>query len=174
MIFSFISSLLLALLLFQATAYAADFAVTSRLGISQDALRKGLEKIGGPVTFTPRPGSTQGTQEARLPDNAGLVQAGGNMGNLTTIVLWLPVDAKGNLVSMKARTYLEAVVANFVSERERIVLWVDEVLKRALAEVRSTPYLESQLVEKYQFKATYIPTLHPQMVSLAITASSDE
>jgi hypothetical protein len=173
-IFSFISSLLLASLLFQATAYAADFAVTSRLGISQDALRKGLEKIGGPVTFTPRPGSTQGTQEARLPDNAGLVQAGGNMGNLTTIVLWLPVDAKGNLVGMKARTYLEAVVANFVSEREQITLWVEQVLKRALSEARGGLHLESQLMEKYQFKATYMPTLNPPMVSLAITASGDE
>jgi hypothetical protein len=167
-------SLSLALLLFCPAAHAADFSATRRLDVSQETLRKGLEKIGSPVTFAPRVGSTQGTQEARLPDNAGLVQAGGDPENLTTVVLWLPVDDKGNLVGTKARAYLEAIVANFVREREQIALWVDQVLKRALAEARGTLHLESQLLEKYQFKATYMPTLNPPMVSLTVTATESE
>lgn len=167
-------SLSLALLLFCPTAHAADFSATRRLDVSQETLRKGLEKIGGPVTFTPRVGSKQGTQEARLPENAGLVQAGGDPANLTTVVLWLPVDDKGNLVGMNARAYLEAVVANFVRERERITLWVEQVLKRALSEARGTLHLESQLMEKYQFKATYTPTLSPPMMSLTVTAAESE
>ncbi len=167
-------SLSLALLLFCPTAHAADFSATRRLDVSQEALRKGLEKIGGPVTFAPRVGSKQGTQEARLPENAGLVQAGGDPANLTTVVLWLPVDDKGNLVGLNARAYLEAVVANFVREREQITLWVEQVLKRALAEARGGLHLESQLMEHYQFKATYMPTVNPPMVSLAITVSSEE
>ncbi len=159
---------------FHSTAHAADFSATRRLDVSQDALRKGLEKISSPITFAPRVGSKQGTQEARLPENAGLVQAGGDPANLTTVVIWLPVDDKGNLVGMNARAYLEAVVANFVREREQITLWVEQVLKRALTEARGGLHLESQLVEHYQFKATYMPTLNPPMVSLAITVSSDE
>jgi hypothetical protein len=142
--------------------------------VSQATLRKGLEKVGGPVTFAPRAGSTQGTQEARLPDNAGIVQVSGGKENLTVVAVWLPVDDKGNLVGAKARAYLETVVANFVREREQIVLWVDQVLKRALSEVRSSLYLESQLAEKYQFKVAYVPTLSPPMMSMTVTASEDE
>jgi hypothetical protein len=156
------------------TSYADDSYLFRRLGISLTTLQKSLEKVGGPVTFAPRSGSTQGTQEARLPENAGIVQAGGGNENLAVVILWLPVDPKGNLVGTKARVYLEAVVANFVSEREQIVLWVDQMLRRAVAEARNAQYLESQLAEKYQFKATYMPTLNPPMVSLAITASNDE
>ncbi|MSQ46910.1 MAG: hypothetical protein EXR78_00755 [Deltaproteobacteria bacterium] len=167
-------ALSLALPLFCPTVHAADFSATRRLDVSQETLRKGLEKVGSPVTFAPRSGSTQGTQEARLPDNAGLVQAGGDKENLTTVVLWLPVDDKGNLVGTKARAYLEAVVDNFVREHEQIVLWVDQVLKRALSEARSSLYLESQLVEQYQFKVAYVPTLSPPMMSMAVAAGEDE
>ena len=167
-------SLSLALLIFCSPAHAADFSAARRLGVSQETLRKGLEKVGGLVTFAPRAGSTQGTQEARLPDNAGLVQVSGANENLTVVVLWLPVDDKGNLIGTKARVYLEAVVANFVREREQIVLWVDQVLTRALAEARGSLYLESQLAEKYQFKVAYVSTLSPPMMSMTVTAAEDE
>jgi hypothetical protein len=173
--FFFLSLFLsLTLLLFCPIAHAADFSAARRLGVSQEALRKGLEKVGGPVTFAPRAGSTQGTQEAYLPDNAGLVQVSGGTENLTVVVLWLAVDQKGNLVGTKARAYVETVVANFVREREPIVLWVEQVLKRALSEVRDRLYLESQLAEKYQFKVAYVPTLSPPMMSMTVTAAEDE
>jgi hypothetical protein len=166
--------LLLSLLSFPSTVYATDFSAARRLGISLTTLQKSLEKVGGPVTFTPRSGSSQGTQEARLPENAGIVQVGGGNENLTVVVLWLPVDDKGNLVGAKATAYLEAVVAQFVSENEQIVLWVDQVLRRAVAEARSAPYLESQLVDTYQVKAAYLPTLVPPMLSLTFTATQEE
>ena len=90
------------------------------------------------------------------------------------VVLWLPVDPKGNLVGAKATAYLKAVVANIVGESEQIVLWVDQVLRRAVAEARSAPYLESkQLAGTYQVKATYLPTLVPPMLSLTMTATQE-
>ena len=171
--FLFSLSLFLVLLLFCPLAYAIDFSAARRLGVSLETLGKGLEKVGGPVTFTPRSGRSQGTQEARLPDNAGIVQVGGGNENLTVVVLWLPVDDKGNLVGTKATAYLKAVVAQFVSESEQIVLWVDQMLRRAVAEVRSAPYLESQLADTYQVKAAYLPTLVPPMLSLTFTATQE-
>src|SRR5262245_5210889 len=79
------------------TTHAFDPYLSPRLGISLTTLQTTLEKVGGPVVFAPRPGSQQGTQEARLPDNAGIVQAAGDKANLTAVVLWLPVDAAGKL-----------------------------------------------------------------------------
>jgi hypothetical protein len=165
--------LLLSLLPFPSTVYATDFSAARRLGISLTTLQKSLEKVGSPVTFTPRSGSSQGTQEARLPGNAGIVQVGGSNENLTVVLLWLPVDDKGNLVGAKATAYLKAVVAHFVSESEQIVLWVDQMLRRAVAEARSAPYLESQLADTYQVKAAYLPTLVPPMLSLTFTATQE-
>jgi hypothetical protein len=166
-------ALSLALSLFCLIAHAADFYAARRLGVSLATLQKGLEQVAGPVTFAPRSGSTQGTQEARLPENAGIVQVAGGNENLAVVVLWLPVDKQGNLVGAKARVYVETVVANFVSESEQLVLWVDQVLKRAIAEPRSAPYLESQLADKYQFKATYLPALSPPMMSLTVAATEE-
>jgi hypothetical protein len=166
-------ALSLALSLLCSTAHATDFSTARRLGVSLETLRKSLEKVGGPVTFSPRSGSTQGTQEARLPENAGIVQVAGGSENLVVVVLWLPVDLEGNLVGAKARAYRETVIANFVSESEHLVLWVDQVLKRAVAEAKSTPYLESQLADKYQVKAAYLPALSPPMMSLTVTATEE-
>lgn len=166
-------SLSLILLLFCPTAHATDFSAARRLGISLTTLQKSLEKVGGPVTFTVRAGSTQGTQEARLPENAGLVQVDESSANLTVVVLWLPVDNKGNLVGTKAAAYLRAVVATLMSETEHLVLWVDQMLRRAVAEARSAPYLESQLAGTYQVKAAYLPSLVPPMLSLTLTATQE-
>lgn len=166
-------SLSLLLLLFCPTAHATDFSAARRLGLSLTTLQQSLEKVGGPVTFTARAGSTQGTQEARLPENAGLVQVGGGNENLTVVVLWLPVDNKGNLVGTKATAYLRAVVTTLVSDSEHIIPWVDQMLRRAVAEARSTPYLESQLAGTYQVKAAYLPSLVPPMLSLTLTATQE-
>ncbi len=154
-------------------ADADDFYAPRRLGVSLDTLQKGLEKVGGSITVAPRSGSTSGTLEARLPDNAGTVQVAGGKENLAVVVLWLPVDKEGKLVGVKAYAYLETVVANFVSETDQLVLWVNQVLKRAVAEPRSTPYLESQLADKYQFKAAYVSALSPPMMSLTVTATEE-
>jgi hypothetical protein len=164
---------LLYLLPFCPTAHAADFFAARRLGVSLATLRKSLEKVGGPVAFSVRSGSAQGTQEARLPENAGIVQVAGGDENLVVVVLWLPVDPAGNLVGAKAHAYVETVVANFVSESEHFVLWVDQVLKRAAGEAKHAPYVESQLADKYQVKATYLPALSPPMVSLTVTATEE-
>lgn len=155
-------------------SYADDIYLARRLGISLTTLQKSLEKVGGPVTFAPRSGSTQGTQEARLPENAGIVQAGGGNENLAVVILWLPVDKEGKLAGPQARVYLKSFTETFLSDSEPVSLWIDEVLKRAVADSASGPYLEAQLFDKYQLKATYMPTLNPPMVSLAIAASSDE
>jgi hypothetical protein len=155
-------------------SHADDIYLSRRLGISLTTLQKSLEKVGGPVTFAPRSGSTQGTQEARLPENAGIVQAGGGNENLAVVILWLPVDKEGKLAGPQARVYLKSFTETFMSDGEPVFLWIDEVLKRAIADSASGPYLEAQLFDKYQLKATYMPTLNPPMVSLAITASSDE
>jgi len=155
-------------------AYAADLYLSRRLGVSQSTLQKSLEKVGGPVTFTPRPGSTQGTQEARLPEHAGIVQAGGGSENLAVVILWLPVDQQGRLSGAKAQSYLDALVRNFTAESEQVVLWIDQVLRRAVAETRGGPHLESQLFGRYQFKATYAPSLSPPMISLTVTAAEEQ
>jgi hypothetical protein len=83
--------------------YAADPYLSQRLSVSLAALQKSLEKVGGPVTLVPRPGSTQGTLEARLPGNAGIVQAGGGSENLAVVILWLPVDQQGRLTGAKVQ-----------------------------------------------------------------------
>jgi hypothetical protein len=152
--------------------HAFDPYLSPRLGLSLAALRAALEKVAGPVTFAPRSGSSQGTQEARLPENAGIVQAGGNTENLTAVVLWLPVDAKGKLAGAQAQPYLDAFVQLFTSENESVVLWVDQVLARAIADGGSAPHLESQLLAEHQFKATYMPTLSPPMLSLTVVAAT--
>src|SRR3989442_1796671 len=100
------------------TAHAFDPYLSPRLGISLTTLRTALERVGGSITFAPRPGSRQGTQEARLPENAGIVQAGGDSANLTAVVLWLPVDATGNLARAKARSYFGAFVGRFIPKSE--------------------------------------------------------
>jgi len=156
------------------SSHAEDLYISRRLGISLTTLQKSLEKVGGPVTFAPRSGSTQGTQEARLPENTGIVQAGGGNENLAVVILWLPVDKEGKLVGPQARVYLKSFTETFISDGEPVFLWMNEVLKRAVADSASGPYLEAQLFDKYQLKATYMPTLNPPMVSLAIAASNDE
>ena len=155
------------------TVHAFDPYLSPRLGISLAAVKTALETVGGPVTFTPRPGSQQGTQEARLPDNAGIVQAGGDTANLTAVVLWLPVDASGNLAGAKARSYLAAFVQLFIPKGEAILLWIPQVLERAVADRGGGPHLESQLLDKHQFKAIYVPTLSPPMLSLTVVAAGE-
>jgi hypothetical protein len=157
-----------------ATTRAFDPYLSPRLGISLTTLQTTLEKVGGSIVFAPRSGSQQGTQEARLPDNAGIVQAGGDKENLTAVVLWLPVDATGKLAGAKARPYLEAFVRLFLPEGAAIMRWVPEVLERAVADSRGSPHLESQLLDKYQFKALYAPTLSPPMLSLTVVTAEDQ
>src|SRR5262245_27878755 len=96
-----------------APAFAFDPSLSPRLGISLSTLQTTLGKVAGPVTFAPRPGSSQGTQETRLPENAGVVQAGSSPENLSVVVLWMPVDAQGKLAGAKPKLYLEALVRLF-------------------------------------------------------------
>ena len=154
-------------------AFARDSYFSTRLGISLSTVQETLGKVAGPVTFTPRPGSKQGTQEARLAGNVGIVQAGGDPGNLTTVVLWVAVDAHGKLVGADARPYLNAVVQLFTADSEPILIWVDQVLSRAIAESKGSPHLEASLFAGHQFKATYMPNLSPPMLSLAVTIANE-
>ena len=155
------------------TVHAFDPYLSPRLGLSLAALQKALEKVAGPLTFTPRPGSQQGTQEARLPENTGIVQAGGDAANLAAVILWLPIDAQGKFAGAKARPYLSAFIELFTSDSEQMVLWVDQVLERAIADTGSAPHLESQLLAKHQFKATYLHSLSPAMLSLTVVAAEE-
>jgi hypothetical protein len=153
---------------------ADDFAVTRRLGISLATLQKSLEKVAAPVTFAPRAGSRQGTQEARLPNKAGAVQASGDQDNLSVVVLWVPVDQQKRSFDPGSREYLDAFVRTFVSESESVAVWLDQVLHRALTESEGGSHLESQLFDAYQFKATYVPSMTPPMLSLTLTKSTQE
>lgn len=140
----------------------------SYLGISLSELETALGAVDGPVSLTPRPGSEQGTLEARLAKNAGLVQAAGSPGNLGVVVLWLPIQ-RGAFAHEKSREYLAAFVKLLTTDSTPILRWTEQVLERALAENGSTPYLESQLLEERQFKVTYTPTFSPPMLSLTVT-----
>jgi hypothetical protein len=138
------------------------------LGISLSELETALDKVSGSVTFAPRPGSDQGTLEVKLAENAGIVQTAGSPGNLGVVVLWFPIE-KGKFANKSSRRYLEAFVQLLTNDSQSIVRWIEQVLERALAENGSAPYLESQLLEERQFKATYMPTLSPPMLSLTVT-----
>ena len=131
-------------------------------------LQTGLSKVSGPVTFALRPGSSQGTQEVRLPESAGIVQAAGSSGNLSVVVLWLPVVATGKFATAKPRPYLVAFVEVFTRESDPVVQWIEQVLERAVAEKVNTPHLESQLFDDRQLKVTYVPTLSPPMLSITV------
>jgi hypothetical protein len=160
--------LLISAILITLPASAQDFAVTRRLGISLATLQKSLEKVATPVTFAPRPGSAQGTQEARLPNKAGAVQASGDQDNLSVVVLWMPIDQQKKRFDPGSRAYLDALVRTFISESESVAVWLDQVLHRALTESESGPHLESQLFDAYQLKATYVPSMNPPMLSLTV------
>lgn len=151
-------------------AQAFDPYLAPRLGVSLATLQTALEKVAGPLTFAPRPGS-QSTQEARLADNAGIVQASGDPGNLAAVVLWLPVDAQGELASAKVRLCLTAFIELFTRESEPIVRWVGQVLERAVADAASPTHLEAQLIATHQFKAMYRRTLSPPMLSLTVVSA---
>ena len=153
---------------------AEDFAVARRLGISLATLQKSLEKVATPVVFSPRPGSTQGTQEARLPNKAGAVQVSGDLDNLSVVVLWLPVDQQNKRYAPGSRAYLEALVRTFISESEPVAVWLDRALHRALTEGEGGSHLESQLFDTYQLKATYVPSMTPPMMSLTLMKSTQE
>ena len=155
-------------------ASAADFVPTKPLGISLSTLQQSLEKVNRPIVFVPRPGSTQGTQESRLPDKAGVVQANGDRDNLAVVVLWLPIDQQKKRIDSGSRGYLDALVRTFISENEPVVLWLEQVLQRALSESGGTSHLESQLFDTYQLKAMYVPSMSPPMVSLTVTMSDDQ
>lgn len=137
------------------------------IGISLSELQAALSKVSGPVTLTPRPGSDQGTLEAKLAENAGVVQAAGSPGNLSVVILWLPID-RGKFAHGSSRRYLEAFVQLLNTDSQPIVRWTEQVLERAVAASRSAPYLESQLFEERQFKVTYTPMLSPPMLSLTV------
>jgi hypothetical protein len=162
---------ILTVLLVSSALWAFDPYFSSHLDIALSELQVALAKVHGPVTFGPRPGSTQGTQEARLPENAGVVQAAGSAGNLAVIILWLPVDASGKLVGANARQYLEAFLQLLTDDKGPLVRWVEQVLERGVAEKGSAPYLESRLIDERQCKAMYMPTLTPPMLSLTVEAS---
>lgn len=155
-------------------ARAADRSFAPRLGVSLATLQHALATVAGPVSFAPRPGSTHGTQEARLPAGAGIVQAAGEAGNLSTVVLWLPLAAHGGLPAGEGRRYVEAVLRLFTPDSEAVVLWLEQVLSRAVAEATGTPHLAALLSSGYQFKAMYLPTSTPAMVSLTVTAAGEE
>jgi hypothetical protein len=154
-------------------ACARDSYFSTRLGVSLSTLQETLGKVAGPVTFAPRPGSKHGTQEAWLAGNVGIVQAGGDPGNLTTVVLWVAVDEQGKLVGADAQPYLNALAKLFTADSEPILLWVNQVLSRAIAESTDAPHLEASLFAGHQFKATYMPTLSPPMLSLAVTIANE-
>jgi len=140
----------------------------SYLGISLSELEAALGAVNGPVSFAPRPGSEQGTLEARLSENAGIVQVAGSPGNLDVVVLWFPIE-KSAFAHKRSREYLNAFIQLLSNESGPIVRWTEQVLERAVAEKGSTPYLESQLLDERQFKVTYTPTLVPPMLSLTVT-----
>jgi hypothetical protein len=162
---------LLATCLSPSTLRAFDPYFSSPLNITLSELQAALSKVHGPVTFGPRPGSTQGTQEARLPDNAGVVQAAGGAGNLAVIILWLPVGANGRLAGANARQYLDVFFQLLTDDKDPLVHWVEQVLERGVATKDGTPYLESRLIDERQLKAMYTPTLSPPMLSLTVEAS---
>jgi hypothetical protein len=165
----FTPTLLFIVLLFCLPVYAQYGS--SYLNVTLSELQAALNKVNGAITFAPRSGSAQGVQEARLPESAGVVQVAGSPGNLSTIALWLPVDSKGKLASVRSRQYLEAFIGLFTDDASPIVRWTDQVLERARAEGGSAPYLESQLVEDRQLKVMYSPSLTPPMLSLTVNAS---
>jgi len=171
--FSFFLFLVGAIVL-AASSSAQDFAVSRRLGISLATLQKNLEKVAAPIAFASRAGSTQGTQEAPLPNRAGVVQASGDQENLGVIVLWLPVDLQKKRIDSGSRGYLDALVQTFMAESEPVALWLERVLQRALTEGESGSHLESQLFDTYQFKATYVSSLSRPMLSLTLTKSAEE
>lgn len=140
----------------------------SYLGISLSELETVLSKVNGAVSFAPRPGSDQGTLEAKLAENAGIVQTAGSPGNLSVVVLWFPIE-KGKFANERSRRYLEAFVQLLSNDNQSILRWTEQVLERAVAEGGATPYLESQLLEERQFKATYLPTFSPPLLSLTVT-----
>ncbi|MGH7963584.1 MAG: hypothetical protein ACRERD_17465 [Candidatus Binatia bacterium] len=155
-----------------AVAQAFDPYLAPRLGVSLATLQTALEKAAGPVTFTPRTGS-QSTQEARLADNTGIVQAGGDPGNLAAVVLWLPVDAQGKLAGAKARPCLTTFVELFTPESEPVVRWIEQMLERAIADTATPTHLEAQLFAAHQFKALYTRTLSPAMLSLTVISARE-
>jgi hypothetical protein len=157
-----------------ASTCAFDPYLSPRLGVSLTTLQTTLAKVTGPVTFVPRPGSSQGTQEARLPENAGFVQASSSPENLSVIVLWLPVDTKGKLAGPKAKLYLGAFVGLFTSDSEPVILWIEQVLQRAIEDGGSAPQVDSLLLDQHQFKTSYLPTLSPPMLSLTVTAGGED
>ncbi|MGE0683731.1 MAG: hypothetical protein AB7P69_22875 [Candidatus Binatia bacterium] len=140
----------------------------SYLGISLSELENALGKVNGPVSFAPRPGSDQGTLEAKLPENAGIVQTAGSPGNLGVVVLWISIE-KGKFASASSRAYLGALMQLLTNESGPILRWIEQVLERAVAESGAAPYLESQLLEERQFKVTYLPTFSLPMLSLTVT-----
>jgi hypothetical protein len=165
---SFLGSFLSAFL-----SHAFDPYLSPRLGVSLRTLQATLEKVESPVAFTPRPGSQQGTQEARLSRNAGIVQAGSDSENLAVVVLWLPIDTQGKLVGSQAQAYLSALVRLFLPESAETLRWVEQVLQRAVADTGKDSYVESRLSEKHQLKVMYVPTLSPPMFSLTVTAAEE-
>ena len=141
---------------------------SSYIGISLSELETALGKVNGPISFAPRPGSGQGTLEARLAESAGLVQVAGSPGNLGVVVLWVP-SANGKFANARSREYLDALVRLFTNDSGPMLHWTEQMLERAVAENGSTPYIESQFLDERQFKATYLPTLSPPMLSLTVT-----
>lgn len=152
-----------------AFVYAADYTPSKRLGISLATLQQSLEKVDRPVVFAPRSGSTQGTQEARLPNKAGVVQASGDHDNLAVVVLWMPIDQQKKRIELGSRGYLDVLMRKMISDSEPVALWLDQVLQRALSESPGSSHLESQLFDTYQLKAMYVPSLSPPMLSLTVT-----
>ena len=168
-----VAALLLTILLNDTGVFAADFVPARRLGLSLTSLQQLLEKVSHPVVFALRPGSSQGTQETRLPNKAGAVQASSDPDNLAVIVLWMPVDTQQKRIALASRPYLEALVKNFLPDPTAVSLWLEQVLQRALEDDASSSHLESQLLDTYQFKASYVPALSPPMLSVTITKSDE-
>ncbi|MBI3246774.1 MAG: hypothetical protein HYZ50_09725 [Deltaproteobacteria bacterium] len=164
-------SVLLLLIGLASAAFAQSFS--SSLGISLSELQAALAKGGDAIAFAPRPGSASGTQEAKLPGNSGVVQAAGSPGNLKVIVFWTPVDAQGRLVGVKGKLYLDVFLRLFTDEPVSVSRWVEQSVERAAAEQSGKPSLDSRLVEDFQLKVSYIPSLSPPMFSVTVEAAQE-
>ncbi len=156
---------------FFALAFAQSFS--SPLGVSLSELQAALAKGGDLIAFAPRPGSASGTQEAKLPGNSGVVQAAGSPGNLNVIVFWTPVDAQGHLVGVKGKLYLDVFLRLLTDDPASVSRWIEQSVERAAAEQSGKPSLDSRLVEDFQLKVSYVPSLSPPMLSVTVEAAQE-
>ncbi len=69
------------------------------------------------------------------------------------VVLWIPVDQQKKRIGLESRGFLDALVHTFISEREPVAVWLDQVLQRVLTEGEGGSHLESQLFDTDQLRS---------------------